>query len=284
MRPARACACAGTGGCRSPRRCSTRWPSTWCSSSRNCSWSCPRHSPPACDRRCSTTTTCGKANIPLASLFQGTGAVATFLLGSVCLLRCCRRAWGVPSPTRLFLLWIAYCGVFMALPQVVVGALSSGSDVGMAMDYFQLGADCESHRRAVGAGRHSAVRTVSSRGTAGPAPIRRNWSRTSARAAVSFSRWRRLPALAGDRVDPAVPRAARMAGSGVPAAGGFRGRHAPGSRPAHGACRMRGRMVHGSYRSPGRWEPSSCSCWCSSSYCVQASVSTERFVQAQRRR
>lgn len=73
----------------------------------------------------------------LASLFQGTGALATFVLGLGCLFLL-RRGAGRTVAARLFLVWIAYCGVFMALPQVVVGALSSGSDVGMAMEYFQL--------------------------------------------------------------------------------------------------------------------------------------------------
>ena len=73
----------------------------------------------------------------LANLFQGTGALATFMLGLACLLLL-RRGAGRTTATRLFLIWLAYCGVFMALPQVVVGALSSGSDVGMAMDYFRL--------------------------------------------------------------------------------------------------------------------------------------------------
>jgi hypothetical protein len=49
-----------------------------------------------------------------------------------------RQGVGRTVAARLFLIWVGYCGVFMALPQVVVGALSSGSDVGMAMDYFQL--------------------------------------------------------------------------------------------------------------------------------------------------
>lgn len=74
----------------------------------------------------------------LAALFQGTGAAATFLLGVV-LLGLLRRGAGRSITTRLLLIWTAYCGVFMALPQVVVGALSAGSDVGMAMDYFGLG-------------------------------------------------------------------------------------------------------------------------------------------------
>ena len=72
---------------------------------------------------------------PLASLFQGTGALATLVVGLACLLLVRR---GVGRAIRLPLIWMAYCGIFMALPQVVIGALSAGSDVGMAMDYFQL--------------------------------------------------------------------------------------------------------------------------------------------------
>ena len=78
----------------------------------------------------------------LASLFQGTGVLAIFLLGSICLLLL-RRGAGHSLASRLFLVWVAYCGVFMALPQVVVGALSSGSDVGMAMEYFKFGANAK---------------------------------------------------------------------------------------------------------------------------------------------
>ena len=75
----------------------------------------------------------------LANLFQGTGALATFVLGLACLFLL-RSGAGRATATRLLLIWLAYCGVFMALPQVVVGALSSSSDVGMAMDYFRLSA------------------------------------------------------------------------------------------------------------------------------------------------
>ena len=78
----------------------------------------------------------------LASLFQGTGVAATFLLGSIGLLLL-RLGVGRSVATHLFLVWVAYCGVFMALPQMVVGALSSGSDVGMAMEYFHLGANAK---------------------------------------------------------------------------------------------------------------------------------------------
>ncbi|WP_207231519.1 MULTISPECIES: hypothetical protein [unclassified Duganella] len=75
---------------------------------------------------------------PLASLFQGTGALATLVSGGVCaMLLGCGRGW--PLAQRLFLFWMAYSGVFMALPQVVIGALSDQSDIGMAMRYFGLG-------------------------------------------------------------------------------------------------------------------------------------------------
>lgn len=72
---------------------------------------------------------------PLAKLFQGAGASATAIVALVCigLLR-----WNAARSTtlRLFLIWMAYCGLFMALPQVAIGALSDGSDVGMAMNYL----------------------------------------------------------------------------------------------------------------------------------------------------
>ena len=74
---------------------------------------------------------------PLAALFQGTGALAILLSGIVCVLLL-RRGIGRSVTARLFLVWMAYCGCFMALPQVVVGALSTGSDVGMAMEYLRL--------------------------------------------------------------------------------------------------------------------------------------------------
>lgn len=75
---------------------------------------------------------------PLAKLFQGTGAVATFLTAVVCAVllgRESRRS----NTVRLWLLWMAYCGFFMSLPQVVVGAIIPQNDVGMAMDYLGLG-------------------------------------------------------------------------------------------------------------------------------------------------
>ncbi len=79
---------------------------------------------------------------PLTSLFQGTGAVATFVVGVVCMLLL-RRGTGRSVLVRLFLIWVAYCGLFMALPQVVIGAFNPGNDVGMAMDYLQLSANAK---------------------------------------------------------------------------------------------------------------------------------------------
>jgi hypothetical protein len=76
---------------------------------------------------------------PLAALFQGTGAMATFAIGIVCAL-VVRRSWPRSTGVRCFLVWMAYCGIFMALPQVVVGALVPENDVGMAMGFFGLSA------------------------------------------------------------------------------------------------------------------------------------------------
>jgi hypothetical protein len=75
---------------------------------------------------------------PLAALFQGTGALATCISALVCALLLVFA--DVRSTTwRLFLLWMVASGAFMALPQVAVGALSAGGDLGMAMGYFHLG-------------------------------------------------------------------------------------------------------------------------------------------------
>ena len=74
---------------------------------------------------------------PLASLFQGTGALAILLTGIACALllrRPLRR-----SPTvGLFFIWMTYNGLFQALPQVLIGAMNPRNDVGMAMNYLGL--------------------------------------------------------------------------------------------------------------------------------------------------
>jgi len=74
----------------------------------------------------------------LAALFQGTGALAILLSGAAsALILACSTSRSMA--VRLFLFWMAYSGLFMALPQVVIGALSPQSDVGMAMNYLGLG-------------------------------------------------------------------------------------------------------------------------------------------------
>ena len=56
---------------------------------------------------------------PLASLFQGTGALAILLTGVACALLL-RRGLGRSSTVRLFFIWMTYNGFFQALPQVVI--------------------------------------------------------------------------------------------------------------------------------------------------------------------
>jgi hypothetical protein len=75
---------------------------------------------------------------PLASLYQGTGALAIFLSAIVCalLLRRGPRSGSV----RLFLIWMTYNGLFQSLSQVVIGAVIPQNDVGMAMDYLGFSA------------------------------------------------------------------------------------------------------------------------------------------------
>lgn len=75
---------------------------------------------------------------PLAFLFQGTGALATLLLGIVA-GAWLRRNRNGPAWWRLLVFWMAFSGVFMALPQAVIGALVPQGDVGMAMAYLGLG-------------------------------------------------------------------------------------------------------------------------------------------------
>jgi hypothetical protein len=79
---------------------------------------------------------------PLAALFQGTGALAIFVTGLICAFLVKRRAER-DSSARLFLIWMAYNGFFQSLPQVVIGSIEPENDVGMAMDYLQLGASAK---------------------------------------------------------------------------------------------------------------------------------------------
>lgn len=70
----------------------------------------------------------------IAELFQGTGALAILASG---LLFC----WIVARQARpgLFPLWMAFNGLFQALPQFIVGAIVPENDMGRAYDYLEIG-------------------------------------------------------------------------------------------------------------------------------------------------
>ncbi len=72
--------------------------------------------------------------VPVAELFQGTGALAILLSGLVFSIVAAVRA--KPS---FFVLWMAFNGLFQSLPQFVVGAIHGGQDVGRAYDYLAIG-------------------------------------------------------------------------------------------------------------------------------------------------
>jgi hypothetical protein len=76
---------------------------------------------------------------PLASLFQGTGALAIFLSAIAC-ARFLRRGPRRSSMVRLFLFWMTYNGFFQSLPQIIIGAIEPENDVGMAMDFLYFDA------------------------------------------------------------------------------------------------------------------------------------------------
>ena len=75
---------------------------------------------------------------PMASLMQGSGALAIFLIGLICLLvfqfiRNSESIW------KLLVLWLAFHGLVQSIPQVTIGYLSPGTDVGQALvGYLKL--------------------------------------------------------------------------------------------------------------------------------------------------
>ena len=75
---------------------------------------------------------------PLAELFQGTGVLATLLFGIACGWWLRRENTGA-AWWRLLLFWLAFSGVFMALPQLATGALLPQGDAGRAMAYLGMG-------------------------------------------------------------------------------------------------------------------------------------------------
>jgi hypothetical protein len=77
-------------------------------------------------------------NNPLASLFQGAGALAILTTAVGCAL-ILQRMRSSSSTVHLLLIWMAYNGFFQSLSQVVIGAIEPQNDVGVAMDYLGLG-------------------------------------------------------------------------------------------------------------------------------------------------
>ncbi len=74
---------------------------------------------------------------PIAELLQGTGALAILIVALALLWRL--RHAGGGATLRLLLVWIAFSGLYQALPQVVIGAFVPMNDVGRAMTWFGLG-------------------------------------------------------------------------------------------------------------------------------------------------
>lgn len=79
---------------------------------------------------------------PLEYLFQGTGVAAILLCGLIFAWAAMRGA-GRTESTRLFVLWMAYHGLFQSLPQIAFAGVSPNSDTGLALDWFALPAAAE---------------------------------------------------------------------------------------------------------------------------------------------
>lgn len=75
---------------------------------------------------------------PIAELFQGTGCLAILLSGLIFSAIVARQA----KPSFL-VLWMAFNGLFQALPQFIVGAIVAGNDMGRAYDYLGIGPAAE---------------------------------------------------------------------------------------------------------------------------------------------
>ncbi|MBK3520059.1 hypothetical protein [Carboxylicivirga marina] len=69
---------------------------------------------------------------PLMSLMQGSGALAIFLIGLICLI-IYRFIANSPSNWKLLILWLAFHGLVQSLPQVTVAYLAPETDLGEAL-------------------------------------------------------------------------------------------------------------------------------------------------------
>ena len=75
---------------------------------------------------------------PMDSLMQGSGALAIFVIGLISLaififIPNSKSIW------KLFMLWMAFHGLIQSIPQVTIGVMDPGTDVGEALvGYMQL--------------------------------------------------------------------------------------------------------------------------------------------------
>jgi len=69
---------------------------------------------------------------PMVSLMQGSGALAIFLTGLIC-LAIFRSIPYSKSTWKLFVLWLAFHGLIQSIPQVLVAPIAPNTDVGEAL-------------------------------------------------------------------------------------------------------------------------------------------------------
>ena len=69
---------------------------------------------------------------PMTLLMQGSGALAIFLIGLICLV-IFRFILNSKSIWKLFVLWLAFHGLIQSIPQVMVAYLDPSTDVGEAL-------------------------------------------------------------------------------------------------------------------------------------------------------
>jgi len=75
---------------------------------------------------------------PMASLMQGSGALAIFLIGLICWV-IFQRIRNSGSIWKLFIMWLAFHGLIQSTPQVIIGYLNPSTDVGDALvGYLEL--------------------------------------------------------------------------------------------------------------------------------------------------
>jgi hypothetical protein len=132
---------------------------------------------------------------PVENLLQGTGALATFTAGLAIAVLLARRPPRSPG-LRLFMVWLAFHGLFMSLAQVVVGALIPANDVGRAMDYLRLGAAGETLAALVALAAIAAIGMWLARPLLGMASASAEFDGSRRRMGFIF-RTATLPAFAG---------------------------------------------------------------------------------------